>query len=197
MACNATVRSHVPSVKFLDLLHFLPYNRINRGNTRHSVKEYGEGYIRKIMEKKGVLTKILAIVGTVLVWFPILAPVLLSVAVIIKERMFRFDYLMPAELFPAALVGGGLLIWAALRARSRRRLIGWGLGIAVGLLVGGQVLAVVTGLASGETEPTGWWWALVLASIVVYSLALVVIGVGGVLLLRDLFKPPRSPTGSL
>jgi hypothetical protein len=149
------------------------------------------------MEKKGVLTKILAIVGTVLVWFPILAPVLLSVAVIIKERMFRFDYLMPAELFPAALVGGGLLIWAALRARSRRRLIGWGLGIAVGLLVGGQVLAVVTGLASGETEPTGWWWALVLASIVVYSLALVVIGVGGVLLLRDLFKPPRSPTGSL
>jgi len=149
------------------------------------------------MENKGVLTKILAVVGTVLVWFPILAPALLSVAVIIKERMFRFDYLMPAELFPAALVGGGLLIWAALRARSRRRLIGWGLGIAVGLLVGGQVLAVVTGLASGKTEPAGWWWALVLASIVVYSLALVVIGVGGVLLLRDLFKPPRSPTGSL
>ena len=149
------------------------------------------------MEKKGVLTKILAIVGTVLVWFPILAPVLLSVAVIITERMFRFDYLMPAELFPATLVGGGLLIWAALRARSRRRLIGWGLGIAVGLLVGGQVLAVVTGLASGETEAAGWWWALVLASIVVYSLALVVIGVGGVLLLRDLFKPSRLPTESL
>jgi len=149
------------------------------------------------MEKKGVLTKILAIVGTMLVWFPILAPVLLSVAVIITERMFRFDYLMPAELFPATLVGGGLLIWAALRARSRRRLIGWGLGIAVGLLVGGQVLAVVTGLASGETEPAGWWWALVLASIVIYTLALVVIGVGGVLLLRDLFKPSRLPTESL
>ena len=149
------------------------------------------------MEKKGVLTKILAIVGTVFVWFPILAPVLLSVAVIIKEHTFLFDYLMPAELFPAILVGGGLLIWAALRARSRRRLIGWGLGIAVGLLVGGQVLAVVTGLASGETEPAGWWWALVLASIVIYTLALVVIGVGGVLLLRDLFKPSRLPTESL
>ncbi len=148
------------------------------------------------MEKKGVLTKILAIVGTVLVWFPILTPVLLSVAVIIKERMFRFDYLMPAELFPATLVGGGLLIWAALRRRSRRRLIGWGFGIAVGLLLGGQMLALVTGLASGETEPAGWWWALVLASIVVYSLALVVIGVGGVLLLRDLFKPSRFPTES-
>ena len=145
------------------------------------------------MEKKGVFTKILAIVGTALVWFPILAPIVLSVVVTIKARMFRFDFLMPAELFPAILVGGGLLFWAALRAHSRRKLIGWGLGIAAGLLVGGQALAVVTGLASGETEPTGWWWALVMASIVVYLLAVVAIGVGGVLLLRDLFRNPRSP----
>jgi hypothetical protein len=148
------------------------------------------------MEKKGVLTKILAIAGTVLVWFPILAPVLLSVAVIITRRMFRFDYLMPAELFPVALAGGLLLIWAALRARSRQRLIGWGLVIAAGLLVGGQALAVVTGLASGETEPVGLWWALVLASLVIYTLALVDMGVGGVLLLRDLFRTSRSPTES-
>ena len=144
------------------------------------------------MVKRGVLTKILAIVGTVLVWFPILAPVLISAVAIINERMFRFDYLMPAELFPAALVGGCLLIWAALRARSRWRLFGWGLGIAVGLLVGGQVLAVVTGLASGKTEPAGGWWALVLASLVVYSLALVVVGVGGLSLLRDLFRAPSA-----
>jgi hypothetical protein len=148
------------------------------------------------MEKKGVLTKILAVAGTVLVWFPILAPVLLSVAVIITRRMFRFDYLMPAELFPVALAGGLLLIWAALRARSRQRLIGWGLVIAAGLLVGGQALAVVTGLASGETEPVGLWWALVLASLVIYTLALVDMGVGGVLLLRDLFRTSRSPTES-
>ncbi|HEX6384498.1 MAG TPA: hypothetical protein VF177_07500, partial [Anaerolineae bacterium] len=65
------------------------------------------------MEKKGILTRILAIVGTVLVWLPILAPVMFSMAAIIEERVFRFDYLMPAELFPVALVGGGLLIWAA------------------------------------------------------------------------------------
>ena len=145
------------------------------------------------MERKGVFTKILAVVGTMLVWFPILAPILLSAAVIIKERMFRFDYLMPAELFPAALVGGCLLVWAALRAHLRLSLIGWGLGIAVGSLVGGQVLAVVTGLASGETEPAGWRWALVLTSLAVYSLALVAMGVGGLLLLRDLFRTHPSP----
>jgi len=144
------------------------------------------------MKKKGILTKILAIVGTALVWLPILAPVLFSLIVIIEERMFRFDYLMPAELFPIALLGGVLLVWAALRARSRRKLIGGGLGVAVALLVGGQALAVLTGLASGETEAVGWPWALVLASLIVYSLALVVMGVGGVLLLGDLFRTSRS-----
>ena len=144
------------------------------------------------MVKKDILTRILAIAGTVLVWLSILAPVLFSVAAIIQERTFRFDYLMPAEPFPAVLVGGALLSWSALRARSRRRLIGWGFAIAVGLLVGGQVLAVVTGLASGETEPAGWWWGLVLASIVGYWLSLAAIGVGGLFLLRDLLKPPRS-----
>jgi hypothetical protein len=147
------------------------------------------------MERKGILTKILATIGTVLVWLPILAPVLVSVAAMAQERMFRFDYLMPAELFLAALVGGCLLVWATLRARSRLSLIGRSLGIAVGALVGGQALAVVTGLASGETEPAGWWWALVLASLVVYSLALIVIGVGGLLLLRDLVKTAQSPEG--
>ena len=148
------------------------------------------------MEKRGVLTKILAIVGTGLVWFPVLAPTLLSVAAFVTEGVFRFDYLMPAELFPAALVGGGLLLWAALRARSRRALIAWGLGIAVVSLVAGQALAVITGLASGRTEPTGWPVALVVASLAVYSLALVAMGVGGVLLIGDLFRRQPSPLRS-
>jgi hypothetical protein len=145
------------------------------------------------MERKGILTRILAIVGTVLVWFPILAPILFSALGFITRRVFHFDYLMPAECFPAAWVGGGLLLWAALRARSRRALIGWGLGIAVVSLVGGQALAVVTGLASGRTEPGGWQSALVLATLVIYALALVAMGVGGVLLIGDLFRRPRTP----
>ena len=144
------------------------------------------------MEKKGVLTKILAIAGMVLVWFPILAPILLSAVSFLADRIFRFDYLMPAELFPFALAGGVLLLWAALRARTQRKLIGWGLGGAIVLLFGGQGLAVVTGLASGETATAGWVMWLVLAAIVAYALAVVAIGVGGVLLLRDLFKPSRQ-----
>ena len=139
------------------------------------------------MEKKGPLTKGLAVAGTALAWFPILATALTAASGLIGERVLRIDYLMPAELFPFALVGGGLLMWAALRAHSRRRLIAWGLAVAVGLLIAGQVLATVTGLASGETEPTGWPWALVLASLVLYTFALVEIGTAGVLLVRDVF----------
>ena len=69
------------------------------------------------MEKKGVLTKVLAVIWTVLVWFPIVATVVLSMVGSIQVHTFLFDYLMPLELFQVALVGGGLLIWAALRAR--------------------------------------------------------------------------------
>jgi hypothetical protein len=47
-------------------------------------------------------------------------------------------------------------------------------------------------LASGDIEPTGWPWALVLASLGIYSLALVAMGVGGLLLLHDLFRPSAS-----
>jgi hypothetical protein len=144
------------------------------------------------MKNKGVFTKTLAIAGTVLVWFPILAPILFSVALFIRAQLFRMDYLMPAELFPFALAGGLLLIWAAIRTRARLKLIGWSLGIAVGMLVGGQALAVATGLASGETEPTGWPWALVISSLIAFILALVAVGVGGVLLLKDLYKPKQE-----
>jgi hypothetical protein len=95
---------------------------------------------------------------------------------------------MPAELFPVALVGGALLLWAARGARSRRGLIGWSLGLAALMLVAGQTLAVITGLASGEIEPAGWQWALVLASLGAFWLLLAAAGVGAVLLVRDLFR---------
>jgi hypothetical protein len=144
------------------------------------------------MGKRDIFTRTLAAVGTVLVWFPILAPILFSAGFLIRARMFRFDYLMPAELFPLALLGGGLLLWAALRARARRGLIGGSLGGAVAALFGGQALATITGLASGRTEPTGWPWALVLACLALYAVALIVMGVGGVRLIRDLSRTVQA-----
>jgi hypothetical protein len=141
------------------------------------------------MGNKGVFTKMLAIVGAVLVWFPILAPVLLLMAGLLGEGVFRFDYLMPAELFPFALLGGLMMLWASLRAKVHLKLIAWGLGAAVVLLGGSQGLAVVTGLANGTTTPGGWALPLVLAALIGFIIALVAVGVGGVLLLRDVYKP--------
>ena len=140
------------------------------------------------MAMKNVLTKTLAIGGTVLVWFPILAPILFSLIPLIAEHKFRFDYLMPMELFLFALVGSGLLLWATLRAHSQVKLIGWGMGMAVFMFFGVQWFAEVTGMASGETEPVGWMWGIAIASLVVYTLGIILVGTGGALLLRDLFK---------
>jgi hypothetical protein len=149
------------------------------------------------MENKGILNKILAVAGTILVWLPVLAPILFSVISIISDGIFRFDYLMPAELGLFAFGGGVLLLVAAFRVHSYWRLIGWGLGIAFLMVVGGQALAVVTGLADGRTEPGGWQWMLVLGSLILYTVAIVVIGVGGALLVRELFKPHQLNTGNI
>jgi len=145
------------------------------------------------MEKKGKFTKILAIAGTILVWLPMLAPAVFAVIRLIQARRFLFDFLMPAELFPVTLAGGLLLLWAALRARSRRGLIGWGLVAAVGLLIASMAVAAVTGLDSGETEEGGWQWALVLILFAGFWLGLLGVGVGGVLLVRSLYEHSASP----
>lgn len=144
------------------------------------------------MEKKNAFTRFLAIAGTGLAWVPLMAPLLLSAAFLISTGMFRFDYLMPAELFLFALGGSGLLLWAAWRARLPKGWIGWGLGIAAVMLVAGQALAVVTGLASGEIPIGGWQWALVLTSLILYTLGLVAVAIGSIRLLNGLFKSRQA-----
>jgi hypothetical protein len=147
------------------------------------------------MNKTNTLTKTLAFVGTALMWFPVVVPFLLSAVRLIQAQELLFDYLAPAELLPAVLLGGGLLLWAALRARSRRGLIAGALGAAVAFLAGGQVVAAVSGLDSGAIEAAGPWYALVLSAIVAYCLSVVVLAVAGVLLMRDLLERSRCGSG--
>ena len=144
------------------------------------------------MRQISLVSKILAFAGCLLVWLTILSPLLFGAAdVIVNRGRFHLDYLMPAEFFPVALVGGGLLFFSAWRARSQRGLIGWGLGAALTALVASQGLAVVTGLASGETQPADLWWVLVFVLLVIYILALIVVGLGGFFLVRNLFTVKR------
>jgi hypothetical protein len=140
------------------------------------------------MRKMNAFTKIVAIVGTILAWLPVLAPIFFMLASLIGKGGFHLDYLMPAELFPLFLAGGLLLLWAAVRAKRHTRLVGFSFVAAIVILVGGQALADVTGLASGATEPGGWQWVLVLGAIILYDLAVIAVGVGGILLIKDLFR---------
>ena len=143
------------------------------------------------MSRKAGFTKVLAILGAALVWLVLLSPLLLWLVFTLRRGRFDlvyFDYLMPAELFLVALVGGGLLIWAAIRARRRVVWLGSALVVAILALVGMQGLAVVTGLAHGETQPGGWEWGLVVGALVIYILALAGLGTGGIVLLGELSK---------
>jgi hypothetical protein len=103
------------------------------------------------LAKKYLLVKILAIIGTLLVWFPLLAPFVL-LALGRAQGMLHFAYLIPAELSPFALLGGLFLLWAALKAHSQCKLIGWGLLIAVLMLLGSTLLAQVTGLPRERSD---------------------------------------------
>lgn len=146
------------------------------------------------MNNRGGFTKGLATAGTVLVFIPLLAPLFFGMIRLAQVGIFQVDYLMPAELFPLVLIGAGLLIWAAARARLRLKWIGWSLAAAVGLLVLSQAAAVVTGLADGRTEAVGLPWILVLGMLIGYIVAVGFLCAGGSLLLYDLFAPAgRSP----
>jgi hypothetical protein len=132
------------------------------------------------VEKRSTLSKILAIVGTILVWIPILAPIGFGFVSLGMDGIYRFDFLMPAELGVVVFVGGALVLWAAISAKSKQVIIAWGLGIAAGSI------AILSAL--GDVEPGSLKWAIAIGLLAAYSLALLVLGVGGVLLWRDLSK---------
>ena len=126
-----------------------------------------------------------------LVWLPLLIPAVDSLRYI-GSGPYTFDFLMPAGFLPVALAGGVQLAWASVRARSRRKTILWGLGAGIGLFFVGQAVAVSNGLASGATEPNFESLSPIIGAIGAYMIGLIVAGIGGVLLIRDLFAPSAT-----
>jgi hypothetical protein len=132
------------------------------------------------MKKKDGLSKTLTIAGTVLVWIPILATIILGLVSLVMDGIYRLDYLMPAELGILVFVGGALLLWAVIRAKSRQGIIAWGLGVAAASIA---ILMVFGDVVPGSLE-----WAIAITLLIAYSLAIIVMGVGGILLWMDLFR---------
>ncbi len=149
--------------------------------TRGNVRKGGLSLARKLG-----LDKVLALAGTVLVWLPLALTVLSSVFGLLFRRSFLLDFLMPAELFPLALVGALILAWAAFRTRLRRMPIAVSGAAMVAFFACVLLVPLATGLASGATPPEGWPWAITLLSLALYAAAMVSTGVAGTLLTRDL-----------
>ena len=136
------------------------------------------------MEKKKTLSKILTVAGTVLVWLPLLAPFIFGFVSLSMDGIYRYDFLMPAELGIMVFVGGALLLWAANRTLLRRKIIGWGLAAAA--------VSMAVLFALGDVETTGWEFVVAIGLLVTYSLGILVMGIGGVLLWRELFNKPTE-----
>jgi hypothetical protein len=140
--------------------------------------------------KHKTLTKWLAMCGTALVAFPILAMILTGVVGSIVRGRLMVDYLMPAELLPAVLVGGGLLVAATWLTHHKRVLIGGTLGGGLVVLAAGLLLASVSGLADGSMAAEGPVFILVNAAVLSYAAAVATLAVEGALLVRGLVRSP-------
>lgn len=134
------------------------------------------------------VTKTLAAAGTILVLGPIAFAVLTSAIGTIVTGKFHFDYLMPAELFPVAFAGALLLFWAAKQSGLHFRFIGFNLVLLLFFMGTIIVIPSVTGLASGETEPAGAPFLIVMSCLVLYTISLISAGVNGIRLWRDLYR---------
>jgi len=142
--------------------------------------------------KKNWLTKQMAVAGTILAGLPIAAPIIFAILSLIMDGRFRFDYLMPAELFFLSLGGGALLIWAAIRAHSRLKMIAWSLGVGIVLFFGSQGLAVITGLADGRVGEESPWFIVIISMLILFILAMVSLFIGGILLCKDILRSKSS-----
>jgi lipid-A-disaccharide synthase-like uncharacterized protein len=136
------------------------------------------------MENRNTFTKSLAIIGTILAWLPLAAPFFFGFVSLSMDGIYRFDYLMPAEFAFLAFAGGIMLLWAAIRTRKRLGIIAWGLGIAITAMV---VLMLVGDVVPGTLE---YWLAM--GMLLVNALAVLMMGIGGILLWRDLFRKVSS-----
>ncbi|MDI6860890.1 MAG: hypothetical protein QMD25_02590 [Caldisericia bacterium] len=140
------------------------------------------------MKKIGLIDKIIAITGTVLIWIPIIAPLFFALLSLFYFKKFRFDYLMTMEFFLLILIGVILLIIVSLRTKKSIKNIVICSLVLIGSFFLPQLIAQLTGVASGETELTTTMFTILITFVIIYILALIILGVFGILLVKKLVK---------
>jgi hypothetical protein len=144
------------------------------------------------MSNRTVLSKILVIAGTLLVLAPILFMLITSISRIFSRQPFQIDYFIPMELFYVNFPGALLLFWASWRMRTFRTWTSVLLGAVVVFLLGTFAFVTLTGLASGDVEPTGWLLFIGDTLMILYSLSYLLMGIIGIILIARLFARKQA-----
>lgn len=121
-----------------------------------------------------------AVTGSVLLWIPIGLMIVTAIIGSLSAGKLLMDYFMPAELFFLVLAGWVLLIIGSALSQTMRGpvvIIG---AASVVVLIGSQILAVVSGFASGVVPAEGPIWYLVLGMLILYDLLVIVLGILGI-----------------
>ncbi len=143
------------------------------------------------MKNKKLLSKILAIVAAVLLLLPILFMLFTGIVGSITSKEWRMDYMIPAELFFVVLPGLAALLWASIREHYLIKPVAWTIGAGLFLVIGCQIFAVLTGLASGETETPGLI-AVVTTALIGYDLCVALLGYFAVRVVIHAFARPKE-----
>ena len=136
------------------------------------------------MQKRQRFTRVLAILGTVLLWLPVIMMVALTVGgAPRKVGSLPFFAVGAMDVFPVVALGGGLMLWAAVRARSHRKVLGLSLAAPVG--------GIVCGVVWSQPVPSDGWVLLVTTGLIVlYWIGLLIAAVSGISLVRSLSSRP-------
>ena len=141
---------------------------------------------------KITIAKVLALVGMIALWAPILFMFLTAIVGSIMGKALLFDYLTLAELYFVVIPGLVLLFIASLLAGKYQKCFGWGGALAVLLLVGALALAALSGLASGALPSSGPIFVTVIAAIIVYNVLVVTLAILSIFLVKILFRKQEA-----
>jgi hypothetical protein len=138
------------------------------------------------MIKLDKVALVCAVIGTILVWLPILIMLITSIIGSISAQMFLMDYLLPAEFFFVELIGWVLLVAASLMTQVMKIPVLITAILTPAALIIAMLVASLSGLTSGAIEAEGFIWMLILGMIGVYDVLVAVMGVLGIKLIVDI-----------
>lgn len=146
------------------------------------------------MGKKLLLSKILAIAGTVLLLFPIVFMLVTGIAGSIRRGQLMVDYMLPAELGIVVISGALSVLVAAIFAKRYVKCVVWTIAATVVLIAACTGLAAASGMASGRVSETEVpvVFAIVIGSLIAFDVAVALLGVLGILLCIALFKKAKT-----